>query len=515
MSAPAVPIFPHVQMLGYKLITGSAVLGFTIAWTRDVGATTEKGVLRAYDGSEHEIAEGANSEAWLLVDTDYSSGLGTITKFDLLARRGGDPDSAAVDVYPFTISTIVPPTSGSGVAHAVINSVEDIKTTSAVVSWNPSTIDTRATHWVIRLTVLGITTDTEVPWYEGQTALSFRLATLLTDLIPGQNYTVQVAGRYNGPSSVTYTSVFSGAVRFTTVGSGVIAGPDEVQLILNVPLPNITWECEAGPVVDGSWKFIVAPPGLKVTQRADIDGHTIADLDVVTEGTGATVAGIFDTLLTARIEPPDSVPSSVHKFVRFFVEGGLLLPWLHTDPTLYDLQWDLRGRGNVRSYYGIADSGGGKTTTTTSFTVPTTPSGTPEQSVSSVAESTTPPSTGNLLSQKRGDQPRLAIVIRDGRIVLDDGIGDVWLGIRLPDSEDDEYLFKLPGVASYGSSFGENRRYFLVEYEVTAEMLELVMSSDGVGSQDTIAEILTTYNDRTITSPSFTITFVEDVIREP
>ena len=138
--------------------------------------------------------------------------------------------------------------------------------------------------------------------------------------------------------------------------------------------------------------------------------------------------------------------------------------------------------------------------------------------IAAPSESVEPAVEGNILTVKRGDELRLALLIRDGRTVLGstDGIENVGIAFRLPDSADEEYLFDLPGVAT---AIGANS-YFKAELNVTQELLDELMGDDSVSGSSanaptikTLAEIYCTLNGLKISSATFPVTFVEDVER--
>ena len=95
-----------------------------------------------------------------------------------------------------------------------------------------------------------------------------------------------------------------------------------------------------------------------------------------------------------------------------------------------------------------------------------------------------------------------------------DGIANVAIAFRLPDSADEEYIFDLPGVPTTLNG----REYFLAELDVTQELLDELMGDDSVSGASapaipTLAEIRCTLNGLKISSATFPVTFVEDVER--
>ena len=268
-----------------------------------------------------------------------------------------------------------------------------------------------------------------------------------------------------------------------------------------------------GPCEVERWYLSGAPPGVEIGTLG-CPGAYAGSHDIVAITGIPTADGFFDATITAHV-CCNHVPG-LHRFhVRFAINGGLFLAWLHEDRTLYDLQFQIRGdlpRRAVQSWYQRAARGESKSTSTTKDT-----------STSGVEKSTTTESTeaadaGNLLTAKRGDHLRLALLIRDGRQVLGttDGIANVGIAFRLPDSADEEYLFDLPGVPTTVNG----HEYFLAEFDVTQELLDELMGDDSVSGStasapviSTLAEIRGTFNGRKISSATFPVTFVEDVER--
>lgn len=122
----------------------------------------------------------------------------------------------------------------------------------------------------------------------------------------------------------------------------------------------------------------------------------------------------------------------------------------------------------------------------------------------------------NVLTIRRGDALRLALLLRDGREVLDaaDGMANVGLTIRRPNAADGDYLFDLTGVAT---TLGDHE-YFLATLVAAGDALDELMSRDGVAGASgpaitALGELRCTLGGVPISSSPFPVSFVEDVRR--
>ena len=269
-----------------------------------------------------------------------------------------------------------------------------------------------------------------------------------------------------------------------------------------------------GPCQVEHWYLSGGPPGVEIGTLDCPDAYGGTNKKIVAMTGIPTAAGFFDATITVHV-CCNGVPE-LHRFhVRFAINGGLFLAWLHADRTLYDLQFQIRGdipRRAVQGWYQRAAHGEAKSTSATKDTT------TPGVEKDATSETTTPAGNGNTLTAKRGDNLQLALLIRDGRDVLgtSDGIANVAIAFRLPDSADQEYLFDLPGV----STTVNGHEYFLTAFSVTQELLDDLMDDDSVSGATSsapaipaLAEIRCTLGGLKISSATFTVTFVEDVER--
>lgn len=266
---------------------------------------------------------------------------------------------------------------------------------------------------------------------------------------------------------------------------------------------SYTGDC---PVME--WYLNSAPPGVTIgsltcDQYAE-NARNIAAITGIPTGDG-----FFDAVVVTHVccEEDGGSPKLFRRNVRFAINGDLFLSWLHRDPMLYDLQMQLRGDdGNrrVQSWYqrlAQSESRSNVVTKETSAGLERT----------TTAEVVQPAVSAKLLTMKRGDFLKLALLIRDGRVVLDDedGIADVAIAFRRANAPDGEYFFDKEGVLTEV----EGHTYYLVEFEVTNEMMDDLMISDAVSEVKTLGEIRGTLNGQPFSSASFEATFVEDVAR--
>lgn len=268
-----------------------------------------------------------------------------------------------------------------------------------------------------------------------------------------------------------------------------------------------------GPCEVEAWYLSGAPPGVQIGSLGCpgiyADSHNIV---AITGIPGAS--GFFDAMVTAHV-CCNGVPALHRMPLRFAINGGLFLAWLHEDRTLYDLQFQIRGdvpHRRVQSWYQREARGASTSSSTTKDT------STPGIEKTTASETTEPAVTGNILTAKRGDHLRLAILIRDGRKVLgaSDGVSNVAIAFRLPDSADEEYLFNLEAAPATRNG----HEFFLATLAVTQELLDELMGDDNVAGEqggalpvETLAEIRCTYDGMAVSSAAFLVTFVEDVAR--
>lgn len=251
-----------------------------------------------------------------------------------------------------------------------------------------------------------------------------------------------------------------------------------------------------------NWDLGNAPAGVQLTAAAFTDNIDFRRFDGK-----PTVEGRFvSTLVVSYVRAGVSAATSIQ--VTFLISGDLYIPWLHADRTLYDLQWQVRGpvpTRAVRSYFGLPAEAG-------------TPVDVVTQETSGDKKTTTTQSglrlggrAPRVLVVKRGDEVRLALVPRDGREVLDtaDGIADVKLAMRLADSADTDFLFDVSATPTTV----DDHEYFLVELDVTSDLLTDLLGDDGILSEpiSVVAEIRCTLDGHPLSSDSFLIQIAEDV----
>lgn len=100
-----------------------------------------------------------------------------------------------------------------------------------------------------------------------------------------------------------------------------------------------------GPCDVQAWYLACAPPGVEIGTLGCPGAYAGSHNIVAITGTpGAT--GFFDATVTAHV-CCNGWPA-LHRFnIRFKINGGLFLAWLHEDRTLYDLQFQIRGDDSV------------------------------------------------------------------------------------------------------------------------------------------------------------------------
>lgn len=180
----------------------------------------------------------------------------------------------------------------------------------------------------------------------------------------------------------------------------------------------------------------------------------------------------------------------------FRITGGLYVSWFHAERTLYDLQVPIRGDAatrTVQSYYGVPS----RSASTSSHT---------EGGVTTVTQNVAV--EGNLLTLKRGDSsPQLGILIRDDVGIIGEGVTEVRLTLREADAEDGDYLFD---IAAEPAAL-DTHTYFRAVFAVESEALDDAMSDDSLTRLAVLGELSWTYGGATYTSPTFTVTIVEDI----
>lgn len=289
----------------------------------------------------------------------------------------------------------------------------------------------------------------------------------------------------------------------------LIAAPDEIHGWQGDPLVDVlayNGECEVA-----HWYLSGAPPGIEIGSLA-CPGPYGESSNVVAFTGIPTAPGFYDATVIAHI-CCDGIPKLVRRSVRFVIDGGLFLSWLHENRKLYDLQLQIRGnvdRRKVESYYqreAIPASEAQVTTEDTST------AGVKKVSTAMVKQ---PEVTASLLTAKRGDSLRLALIIRDGRKVLGpaDGLTQVGIAFRLPDSPDEEYVFDKPAVPTEVGG----HVYYAVEIEVTDDILEVLMAGKNLSGANSppvelLGEIFCVFNGLKISSATFSATFAEDIRR--
>jgi len=258
------------------------------------------------------------------------------------------------------------------------------------------------------------------------------------------------------------------------------------------------------------WYLVGGPPGVDVGTLECPGPYADASRSIGIVGT-PTVAGAFWATVIAQT-CCGGLPGLFRAPVCFHINGELFVAWLHADRGLYDLQFQVRGgigKRTVHSYYERAARAEQKASTSEKVT-----EGTREITVTS--DTSLSAVEGDLLTVKRGDVVRLAILIRDGRSILDDtdDVTAVGIGFRLRDSADEDYLFDLPAVLTTVGA----HKYFAATLTVTQETLDDLMSDDSVAGATaepikTVAEIHYLMDGAPQSSATFGVTFEEDVHR--
>lgn len=294
-------------------------------------------------------------------------------------------------------------------------------------------------------------------------------------------------------------------VSLITVPEGCIAGNVDEPLL---ELVKYNGDCEIE-----QWVLTGHPPGVTLgTVECGPYGEE-NQKNVAITGT-PTAPGFYNGFVIAQL-CCQNVPSLYKAPICFHINGGLFLDWLHDDVTLFDLQFQIRGdtvKRVVHSYYEVEETAAGQATVVqenTSGEAPTTSKTTTTEVIPK------PATPGNLLTLKRGDFVRLAILPRDGKDVVTDGITNVKIVFRTPDSTDLESLWDKTAVLT---TEGENE-YFLVEFLISHEMLDDIMADDSVlgslggGAVAVLAEIRYTLGGHEFSTVTFRVNFVEDVAR--
>lgn len=255
--------------------------------------------------------------------------------------------TGAIAVFPLDTTDLAVPTN-------VVATV--LSDTSISLSWDPSDTITNLTHWRIHLqhSFGELSTSLlaqDVPFW--QTSI------VLTGLMPGHTYAFQVAGRYaasdifgrSDPSSsaldIVTDFVPSAPAFITTTGSpGTITGPSTLEIPVGAPA-GATFDSSAGPVQ--GWSLINGPAGLTIESRP-VPGGPLASPFLGDVAGTPSEEGVFDATVCARVRTDADEPEYlITRAVRIISYGETLLPWLHGDPHLADLQIDIRSR-TVRSY---------------------------------------------------------------------------------------------------------------------------------------------------------------------
>lgn len=243
-----------------------------------------------------------------------------------------------------------------------------------------------------------------------------------------------------------------------------------------------------------AWYLTNAPGGLSIGSVGSPSGlHPRASV------TGSpTETGFFDVVVTVQVE----INHEVYLFtatVQAIVAGALFLPWLHSDPHLFDVQVQVRGdstRRIVQSYYASA------VLVHPARTVTATGSGTTiQQSESAQTESFN-------FTFKRDDTAKLAILLKDGNAFLSAGISAVKITFREPNARRaDEPLLSVSGTLV---DLGSGHVYFAATLQVTGDILEAIFDHDARDSISTVAEISWVWSGDQFTALNFPATFIRD-----
>ncbi|MGB8167618.1 MAG: hypothetical protein WCF18_09005 [Chthoniobacteraceae bacterium] len=410
---------------------------------------------------------------------------------------------------------------------AQISGTADVSETSDVtIEWSNGTF-TGSTVLRIRVPTIQITSADNFAVYEDQD-FSFPLTSLPAGIF-------SFSDPEEAPAGVTVRALPNGS--YVLAGKSSAVGTHGFELLAKAGMetdkqiftltvqPVITlgdedeiagWQGEPvlgvlsylGPCSVAQWFLVNAPPGVEIAELS-CPGPYEETKQIVAISGKPTASGKWDATAVAQV-CCGGMPKLHRRPVVFSIAGGLYVPWLHADRTLYDLQFDVRGtlsnRG-VRSYYARAGVRGDNATVTTKETAENSETTTTR----TVATAEKPP---EILMLKRGDKVRLAILPRDGRDVLaeGDGVTNVALAMRLDDSPDREYLFSLDAA----QATLDGRYYFGADLAVSSAFLDELMGDDGVLNEPVqiIAEIRCKLDGFALSSDSFFIQIAEDVHEE-
>lgn len=314
-----------------------------------------------------------------------------------------------------------------------------------------------------------------------------------------------------GSFTVLLTAAFDGETTtqlFTVTVTAIITIGDDIATVEGwVGDPLLEKLAYHGSCDVRDWHLSGGPPGIEPGALSCDDSSDISHAIVGLLGI-PTAEGFFDATITATV-CCSAVPYLVRRDVRFAINGGLFLGWLHADRTLYDLQFWVRGditQRGVKSYYQTVPAPAAQVTSTVEDT------GTAGRAVKTSTTTSSPARSSNILAAKLGDTMRFALLIRDGRAVLGtaDGVTAVRLTFRLPAAVDGDYLFDVPGVVTTV----DGHEYFLAALEITAAALTAISVDDDVFTPvDALAEIHCLLGAVKVSSGTFPVTFVEDVHR--
>jgi hypothetical protein len=251
-----------------------------------------------------------------------------------------------------------------------------------------------------------------------------------------------------------------------------------------------------------TWQLSGAPDGIAITSRA-IAINTMTTVTVwAMEGVPAAGGEYFATLAaTVQIA---GIISVIRTPITFLIAGDLFLPWLHVDPTLYDLQVQQRGDAAtrvVRSYYGVPAAAA----TTAQITAV---AGSSPDTTTTITNVATPAAAGQTLTLKRNEAARLAVVISDGPNALaGDVISNVQLCIIAPDAEDGDFLFNVACSATVLTG----GTYYAAFFTVTDPRLDLLMAADADQTLAYNGEITWQYNGHRCAGAAFPVSIIEQI----
>lgn len=322
---------------------------------------------------------------------------------------------------------------------------------------------------------------------------------------------IKTPGVYTFPISATLGGDTDSETMVITVASliGLNDGTTEVDGDLGVIiLDGLTYH---GTCQVEHWYISGGPPGVEIA-ALDCPGAYAGTQNFVAITGTPTAAGFFQSIITAQVCCA-GYPELHSVSILFVINGGYFLGWLHTDRTLFDLQFQVRGDAVARAVHSWYEIAATAAATTTASIKDTSTTGV---EVDKTTSGTVAATAGNLLTMKRGDHMKIAILVRDGKTVLGtaDGVAAVVLAFRLPDDPDGELLLSLPAV----STTVTGHEYFLAEFDVTSGMMEYLMTDANVTGADAdaapiqvLGEIHCTLNGSKVSSGTFSATLVEDV----